>query len=325
MRDYFSKFGTIVDAVVIRDRASDRSRGFGFVVFTTPEAAMAACSPPVHTLDGRSIEAKRAIPQDEMSAAARVTKLFISGFTPSHTDEEVRRYFEQFGPTSECLIVRDRQSGKPKGYGFVSYLDEAVVERVLSTPHHYVCGLPVEVKVSKPNLSAMANARHGGASFNQSYAAMGMPMDPGFQSYPGYYPPDSYHRGSYPPSYPSQYSAPPPAPPASYPEFPGSMSYQPMPNAPHAIGEFGLQQPQYDAGLGQYPPIDPAGSYQMQQPAMSDPSMAVDPNYGYGYPPVSHPDAGAPVDPQVAANPYAQYSQRMPPAGQPASRTYPYQ
>jgi RNA recognition motif-containing protein len=42
LREMFSQFGEVTDAVVITDRMSGRSKGFGFVTFATEEAASAA-------------------------------------------------------------------------------------------------------------------------------------------------------------------------------------------------------------------------------------------------------------------------------------------
>ena len=55
LRDHFATFGQVVDAKVIRDRDTDRSRGFGFVEFGTPEEANAA----VEGLDGSDMEGRR--------------------------------------------------------------------------------------------------------------------------------------------------------------------------------------------------------------------------------------------------------------------------
>lgn len=38
----FGQYGTVVEAVVVADRESGRSRGFGFVTMSTPEEAQAA-------------------------------------------------------------------------------------------------------------------------------------------------------------------------------------------------------------------------------------------------------------------------------------------
>jgi len=52
---YFSKFGAVTDARVISDRATGRSRGFGFVTFSDQQGCDAALSQQQHELDGRSI------------------------------------------------------------------------------------------------------------------------------------------------------------------------------------------------------------------------------------------------------------------------------
>ena len=44
LREAFAQAGTVADAVVISDRMSGRSKGFGFVEMATPEEAQAAQS-----------------------------------------------------------------------------------------------------------------------------------------------------------------------------------------------------------------------------------------------------------------------------------------
>jgi RNA recognition motif-containing protein len=61
LRTAFSKFGTIVDVAVIPDRATGRSRGFGFVTFESPEQADDAVKGMNGAeLDGRTLKVNRA-------------------------------------------------------------------------------------------------------------------------------------------------------------------------------------------------------------------------------------------------------------------------
>ncbi|KAK6260489.1 hypothetical protein SCA6_014963 [Theobroma cacao] len=53
MRRYFDQFGEILEAVVITDKNTGRSKGYGFVTFKDPEAAMRACQNPSPIIDGR--------------------------------------------------------------------------------------------------------------------------------------------------------------------------------------------------------------------------------------------------------------------------------
>lgn len=49
-----------------------------------------------------------------------LTKIFVGGL-PYHTsDKTLREYFEQFGELEEAVVITDRQTGKSRGYGFVS-------------------------------------------------------------------------------------------------------------------------------------------------------------------------------------------------------------
>ncbi len=66
LRDLFAQFGEITDAIVISDRRTGRSKGFGFVTFSTPEAADAAIA-EMHEkeVDGRNIIANKARPRED--------------------------------------------------------------------------------------------------------------------------------------------------------------------------------------------------------------------------------------------------------------------
>ncbi|KAL8253323.1 hypothetical protein R6Q59_037016 [Mikania micrantha] len=53
MRRYFEQFGEILEAVVITDKNTGRSKGYGFVTFRDPESAGKACVDPAPIIDGR--------------------------------------------------------------------------------------------------------------------------------------------------------------------------------------------------------------------------------------------------------------------------------
>lgn len=53
MRRYFEQFGEILEAVVITDKNTGRSKGYGFVTFRDPESARRACLDPAPIIDGR--------------------------------------------------------------------------------------------------------------------------------------------------------------------------------------------------------------------------------------------------------------------------------
>mmetsp|Transcript_55000 Transcript_55000/g.174894 ORF Transcript_55000/g.174894 Transcript_55000/m.174894 type:complete len:292 (-) Transcript_55000:269-1144(-) len=129
----------------MKDRGTGRPRGFGFVVFANPEVADQVASEH-HTIDGRQVEAKKAVPRDgsplgeadkAMPAESapdgvRTKKIFVGGLSPSVTEEVFRLYFEQFGPIVDGVVMYDHASGRPRGFGFVTYEMEESVDRVLA-------------------------------------------------------------------------------------------------------------------------------------------------------------------------------------------------
>ncbi len=66
LHDAFTPHGVVVEASVILDRATGRSRGFGFVTMSTPEEAEAAVEAMNGTsLDNRSLTVNIARPREE--------------------------------------------------------------------------------------------------------------------------------------------------------------------------------------------------------------------------------------------------------------------
>ncbi|KKR06131.1 MAG: NSR1-nuclear localization sequence binding protein [candidate division WS6 bacterium GW2011_GWF2_39_15] len=48
------------------------------------------------------------------------TKLFVGGLSWNLTTEDLKKAFEEIGEVVEAVIIMDRDSGKSKGFGFVT-------------------------------------------------------------------------------------------------------------------------------------------------------------------------------------------------------------
>ena len=48
------------------------------------------------------------------------TKLFVGGLPYHTTDASLRDHFKVYGEIDEAVVITDRQTGKSRGYGFVS-------------------------------------------------------------------------------------------------------------------------------------------------------------------------------------------------------------
>ena len=51
----------------------------------------------------------------------RKTRIFVGGLRFASEDCVLHDYFAQFGPIKEAVVIKDRNTGLSKGYGFVSY------------------------------------------------------------------------------------------------------------------------------------------------------------------------------------------------------------
>lgn len=62
-------------------------------------------------------------------------KLFIGGISWDTDEERLKEYFRKYGEVVEALIMRDRATGRARGFGFVVFADPAVAERVIADKH----------------------------------------------------------------------------------------------------------------------------------------------------------------------------------------------
>lgn len=132
----------------MRDKATGRSRGFGFLTYEDMDSLDKSLDSPKHELDGRSVEVKRAIPRGEVKTIRR--KLFVGGVSPTTTSESLRDAFIRFGPIAEAQIMKDRMRGRSRGFGFVTFEDDESILQALGTSDHRVDGKLVDVKRAEP-------------------------------------------------------------------------------------------------------------------------------------------------------------------------------
>uniref|UniRef100_A0A5K3ELX1 RRM domain-containing protein n=1 Tax=Mesocestoides corti TaxID=53468 RepID=A0A5K3ELX1_MESCO len=138
LREYFSQYGEIVDVVVMKDSHTGRPRGFGFITFKDASAVDAAQNARPHTLDGKEIDTKRAMPREESSPEvhAAVKKIFVGALKKDITSEDLSSYFSNFGTIVEASVVMSKDTNESRGFGFVTFDDTDAVDKViLGRPH----------------------------------------------------------------------------------------------------------------------------------------------------------------------------------------------
>ena len=62
-------------------------------------------------------------------------KLFVGGISWETDEDRLREYFGRFGEVTEAVIMRDRNTGRARGFGFVVFANSTVAERVTMDKH----------------------------------------------------------------------------------------------------------------------------------------------------------------------------------------------
>ncbi|XP_017104392.2 uncharacterized protein msi isoform X2 [Drosophila bipectinata] len=150
LKEYFGMFGTVTDVLIMKDPVTQRSRGFGFITFQEPCTVQKVLKVPIHTLDGKKIDPKHATPKNRPRQANKTKKIFVGGVSQDTSAEEVKAYFSQFGPVEETVMLMDQQTKRHRGFGFVTFENEDVVDRVCEIHFHTIKNKKVECKKAQP-------------------------------------------------------------------------------------------------------------------------------------------------------------------------------
>ncbi|XP_064155623.1 heterogeneous nuclear ribonucleoprotein A1-like isoform X4 [Anguilla rostrata] len=76
----------------------------------------------------------------------QLRKLFIGGLSFETTDESLRAHFEQWGSLTDCVVMRDPNTKRSRGFGFVTYFSVTEVDAAMEARPHKVDGRVVEPK-----------------------------------------------------------------------------------------------------------------------------------------------------------------------------------
>ncbi|KAJ8267283.1 hypothetical protein COCON_G00124550 [Conger conger] len=91
------------------------------------------------------------------------TKIFVGGLPYHTTDTSLRKYFEVFGEIEEAVVITDRQTGKSRGYGFVTMGDRSSADRACKDPNPIIDGRKANVNLAylgaKPRVIQTAASR----------------------------------------------------------------------------------------------------------------------------------------------------------------------
>ena len=90
-------------------------------------------------------------------------KLFVGSLPWSINNDSLRELFAQYGEITEAVMITDRDTGRSKGFGFVTFAKAEDAQKALEMNGKEVEGRTIVVNVAKPR----ENRTGGGGGFRR--------------------------------------------------------------------------------------------------------------------------------------------------------------
>lgn len=196
LRHIFSGYGEIASVKIVRDKATGRSLGYGFVKYVKGEDANLACQ----SMNGQQMENKKLkVAVSKPPGTERNCNLYVAGLEPHVNQEDLFNIFKAYGTVCETKILTGKElnekngTDKPadvsRGVGFVRYESSTDAQNAIKALNGITLTgstkpLTVRVAEKKDNKSMPAPMN----SRNMRFNPMGYysPQNPQFQQYGGF-------------------------------------------------------------------------------------------------------------------------------------------
>jgi RNA recognition motif-containing protein len=199
LKKYFEQFGPVSECMIMKDAITKRSRGFGFITFSDSTSVEKVLQLDKHILDEKTIDPKRAFPrQKHPKMVTRTKKIFVGGLSAETSSDDVKMYFGQYGKVDDAMLMFDKSTKRHRGFGFVTFEHEDIVDKVCEIHYHEINKKRVECKKAQPKevmyaqqmakgRAALAKGVYGDLLNAYVYGTIGRQMPPAYPTSPGFF------------------------------------------------------------------------------------------------------------------------------------------
>lgn len=102
-----------------------------------------------HLIDGKTVDPKRAVPREasqKNEANISTKRLYVSGVRDEHTEDDFKNYFSKYGTVEKVEIIKDKATGKYRGFAFISFDDYDPVDKCCLERQHMILNHRCDVK-----------------------------------------------------------------------------------------------------------------------------------------------------------------------------------
>ena len=94
--------------------------------------------------------------------------IYVSNLSFNVIDEDVESYFAEYGEVSSAKVIKDKFTGKSRGFAFVEMPDDASAQKAIAELDGAVVdGRTISVAVARPREEKAGNSNGGGRSLSQ--------------------------------------------------------------------------------------------------------------------------------------------------------------
>ncbi|KAJ6777964.1 EUKARYOTIC TRANSLATION INITIATION FACTOR 3 SUBUNIT G [Salix koriyanagi] len=155
----FKKYGEIEDCKIVNDKATGRSKGYGFLLFKTRIAARKALKEPQKKVGNRMVSCQLASlgkgqnQKQDNSSDVSLRKLYIGNVGPQISVENLKEFFAQFGEIEDGPSGFDKSTRKFRGFAFIVYKSLEGSRKALEEPVKFFEGIKLQCSLSTKNSS----------------------------------------------------------------------------------------------------------------------------------------------------------------------------